>query len=236
MNGRRPYLALGFILAWLLTMQLAYASCDKRPVVPERVELIGRDMLVNGLETTVTALTMRGTPETVSAAFREFWVQEGAPAKGRPQAAGLALSAIDGECFYLLQLPRHSVNGTVKGIFSATSLRGSRQNRVRATDIALPDSIRTMADVESRDFRQVGRTWVLDVPGRGRDSASAYKQKLVEQGWRVISDTPAYALDGTAAVNGYALAMQRGNDRLDAVFSGNGSMSSRAVVNVSRSL
>ena len=213
-EGLRGACRRALLSACLLMLPFAAPAqerCDKQPVAPERIEMVGRDMLINGLESTVTAVTLPGSSQDVSAAFRDFWSREDVPAKGRSLGASLALSALDGDCFYLLQLPRQSTAEAVRGILSVTRLTPrARQHQIRAEQVALPAGGRTLSDIESRDIRQTGRTWVLDVPGRGKEGMEAYQRRLAGEGWRLVAQAPAYALDGSNAVNGHALAMQRG--------------------------
>jgi len=102
------YLASGAWVACSLVAGEAFAgaACDKTPVRPRSVEAIGRDMIVNGVPTSLVGMQFDGTVDDVSKAFREFWTLEDAPAKAKSTASGLMLSAVDGECLYLLNCRR----------------------------------------------------------------------------------------------------------------------------------
>ena len=79
------YLVRGACLAGALITGTAVAgtACNKTPVQPQSAEAIGRDMIVNGVPTSVVGMQFAGTPKDVSKAFRDFWTREDVPAKGR---------------------------------------------------------------------------------------------------------------------------------------------------------
>lgn len=214
----------------------ARATCDKIPVVPARVRMIAGDMLVNGLRSTLSEQTFAASYQEVVQAFRAFWTMAQVPARERTVGTMTMLSALDRDCFYLLQLHRGMPGSQVSGMFSVTKLRtGDANHGTPVIRVPLPERGRTAFDVESRDPTLTGHTWVMTMPGGARANAVRYRATLIEQGWREIAETPAYALDGTRAVRGHALALQRGDERLDAVFSDAKRASSNAVVNVARS-
>src|SRR5262249_31774644 len=82
-------------LAYALLPVAAVAECDRRPVPPERIQVIGRDLLVNGVPTAIYGLEFAQSADLVSDAFRAFWAREGVPAKARLESSGLLLTALD---------------------------------------------------------------------------------------------------------------------------------------------
>jgi hypothetical protein len=161
-----------------------------------------------------------GSIDDVSKAFRAFWTAENAPAKGRSTASGLMLSAVDGNCLYLLNLPLPQERAYTRGLMSVIRLGTGEANlKIPDSAIALPEESKVLSDVESRDGGQTGRTWLLDIPGEARWNAQRYRNRLVSQGWVNVGREPEYQSVGTQSPQGKAFAMQRGKDSVDASFS-----------------
>jgi hypothetical protein len=211
----------------------AAAHCDRFPVPPERVQVIGRDMLVNGMPATIYGLQFAGSANDVSEAFRAFWMREGVPAKARLESSSLLLTALDGPCLYVLTIAPVREGSRAKGLMSVMRLAGGdTAHRIPDDAVPLPQGAKRVSDVESRDPGQAGRTWIVRVAGDAAQQARRYSGLLAAQGWNAIATAPAYivndmangavdhAVDGIQQVAGTAVAMQRGNDRIDAVFSG----------------
>ncbi|SDJ50347.1 hypothetical protein SAMN04487926_15621 [Paraburkholderia steynii] len=195
-------------------------ACDRQSVHAERVQMIGRDMLVNGVPTSVYGMEFDGTPDDVSDAFRTYWTRAHVPATGRRDASGTLLAALDGMCHYVLVIPPRVEGSRTKGLMSVMRLDGAdAAHRIGASTVPLPQGARAVSDVESRDGRQTGRTWLLEVNGDTKDNAQRYARRLQEAGWRIVAQAPALRLDGSQRAMGDVLAMQRGSERVDAVFS-----------------
>jgi hypothetical protein len=222
MTGARSFATLlcaagAFLLS---TQSIADTGCSKQPVDAEHVQMIGRDMLVNGVPTSVFAMEFAGSPDDVSNQFRAFWTREQVPAKGRRDASGLLLSALDGTCHYVLVVPHRLPGASTKGLMSVMRL-DNEGVRHRVPDALMPmlDDATRVSDVESRDPHQAGRTWLVNISGAAADVAQRYRRAWEGQGWAIVANAPAYRLDGSQRVMGDALAMQRGADRIDAIFS-----------------
>lgn len=196
----------------------AGAACDKTPVPPRSSQAFGRDMIVNGVSTSLIGMQFAGSSGDVSNAFREFWIRDDVPAKGRADSSGLLLSALDGECLYLLSIPRGQNTSDTRGLMSVIRLDSKRADyRIPDSSIPLPEDARVMSDIESRDSAQTGRTWMLDIPGEPRWNAQRYRNNLAMRGWVNVGRQPDYQSAGSA-IQGVAFAMQRGGDSLDASF------------------
>ncbi|HEY4353673.1 MAG TPA: hypothetical protein VGN31_20780 [Paraburkholderia sp.] len=230
----------------------AAAGCDRIPVQPERVQTIGRDMLVNGVPTAIYGLEFAGSAHDVAEAFRAFWTREGVPAKARLESSTLLLTALDGPCHYVLLLAPVREGPHAKGLMSVTRLAGGdTTHRIPDEAVPLPQGAKPVSDVESRDPGQSGRTWILRVAGNAAQQARRYSGMLAAQGWTAIAIAPAYtvnstvnsavngaadsAIDGAWQVAGTAVAMQRGSDRIDAIFSGgNDNGAAQVVIHATR--
>jgi hypothetical protein len=222
----------------------AAARCDRLPVQPERVQVIGRDMLIDGMPTTIFGLEFAGSANDVSDAFRSFWTREGVPAKARLEASGLLLTALDGPCHYVLLIAPVREGPHARGLMSVMRLTGGDvTHRIPDDAVPLPQGAKRVSDVESSDPGQSGRTWIVRVAGDAAQQARRYSGLLAAQGWTAIAIAPAYTVDSTAngaagsaqQVAGTAVAMQRGSDRVDAIFSGgNGNSAAQAVIHVTR--
>ncbi|WP_244217860.1 hypothetical protein [Paraburkholderia caledonica] len=177
-------------------------------------------MIVNGVPVSVVGMQFDGTVDDVSKAFRAFWTAENAPAKGRSTASGLMLSAVDGNCLYLLNLPLQQERAYTRGLMSVIRLGTAEANlKIPDSAIPLPEEGKVLSDVESRDRGQTGRTWLLDIPGEARWNAQRYRNRLALQGWINLGREPEYQSVGTRSPQGKAFAMQRGKDSVDASFS-----------------
>jgi hypothetical protein len=199
---------------------VAAAACNKIPVQPESSQAIGRDMIVNGVPTSVTGMQFSGTADDVSAAFREFWTSEDVPQKASPGSSGLLLSALDGPCLYVLDIPSQQDTAPARGLMSVIRLgTGQATHRIPNADVPLPDDSKIVSDVESRDPGQTGRTWLLDIPGEARWNARRYRVSLVRLQWVSLSRQPDYQSAGSPFSQGTAFAMQHGSESIDASFS-----------------
>lgn len=204
----------------------AGAACNKTPVQPRSTEAIGRDMIVNGVPTSVIGMRFAGTTDDVSKAFRDFWTREDVPAKGRPGSSGLLLSALDGPCLYVLSIPSQPDGDPTRGLMSVIRLgSGLAEHRIPNSAVPLPENSKIVSDIESRDPGQTGRTWLLDLPGEARWNAQRYRNSLALRGWVSVGRQPDYRSTGAASAQGApsaqatAFAMQHGSDSLDASFS-----------------
>lgn len=201
---------------------LAGTSCNRVPVPPQSSEAIGRDMIVNGVPTSLVGMQFAGTISDVSNAFRDFWTREDVPAKGRADSSGLLLSALDGNCLYVLSIPRQQNASYTRGLMNVIKLGSSEaDHRIAESNIPLPEESKVLSDVESRDPGQTGRTWLLEMPGEPRWNAQRYRNTLAMQGWVNVGHQPDYQSTGVA-IQGAAFAMQHGSDSLDASFSARG--------------
>ncbi|HWT38414.1 MAG TPA: hypothetical protein VN289_19155 [Paraburkholderia sp.] len=195
-------------------------ACDRQPVQAVRVQTIGRDMLVNGVPASVYGMEFSGTSADVSDEFRAFWTHAHVPSLERRDASGLLLAALDGACHYVLVVSSRGNSGPANGLMSVMRLDGAGAvHRVDASRAPLPRGARTVSDVESRDGRQAGRTWLLDMSGETKNNAQRYARQLQQAGWQVVAQMPSLRLDGSQRAAGFVLAMQRGSERIDAVFS-----------------
>jgi hypothetical protein len=215
-------LARGACLAGMLISGVAMAgtTCNKTPVPPQSSQAFGRDMIVNGVPTSLVGMQFTGTTDEVSNVFREFWSRDDVPAKGSTDSAGLLLSALDGNCLYVLSIPRQQPAAYTRGLMSITRL-GSNQADYRIPDssIPLPENGKVLSDVESRDAGQTGRTWLIDIPGEARWNAQRYRNSLALRGWVSMGRQPDYQSASISMSQGAAFAMQHGSDSLDVSFS-----------------
>ncbi|MFC0399671.1 hypothetical protein [Paraburkholderia rhizosphaerae] len=209
-------------LACALLPVVAVAECDRRPVQPERIQAIGRDMLVNGVPTAVYGLEFAQSADRVSDAFRAFWAREGVPAKARLESSGLLLTALDGACHYVLLITPVRKASPAKGVMSVMRLNGgTARHRIPDTVAPLPPGSKTVSDIESHDPGQTGRTWIVRLDGDAASQARRYGNVLAAQGWTTVALMPVQPIGGTRQTQavGSAIGMQRGRDRVDAVFS-----------------
>lgn len=214
---------------------LAGNACNKTPVPPQSTEAIGRDMIVNGVPTSVVGMQFAGSVRDVSKAFREFWVREDVPAKGRTGPSGLLLSALDDRCLYVLSIPPQPDSTRTRGLMSVVRVGSDPvHHRIPDSAIALPQDSKIVSDVESRDPGQTGRTWLLDLPGEARWNAQRYRNALAMQGWASVSRQADYPSAGVQSAQASAFAMQHGLDSVDVSFSDRDGRTV-AVVNVIRS-
>jgi hypothetical protein len=202
-----------------VNLAVAGTACNKTPVPPQSSQAFGRDMIVNGVPTSLVGMQFAGTSDDVSNAFREFWLREDVPAKGRSDSSGLLLSALDGNCLYVLSIVRQQDAESTRGLMSIIRL-GTNQadHRIPDASIPLPEDSKVMSDIESRDPGQTGRTWMLDMPGQARWNAQRYRNTLIARGWIDVGRQPDYQ-STSSAIQGASFAMQHGRDSLDVSFS-----------------
>jgi hypothetical protein len=204
----------------LIAGAAADAACNKTPVRPQSTVAIGRDMIVNGVPTSVIGMQFAGATNDVSKAFREFWSREDVPAQGRPSSSGLLLSALDGECLYVLSIPPQPVGDRTRGLMSVIRVAGGQAaHRIPDPAVPLPEDGKVVSDVESRDPGQTGRTWLLEIPGDARWNAQRYRNRLTMRGWVSVGRQPDYRSSSVASAQGTAFAMQHGSDSVDVSFS-----------------
>lgn len=197
----------------------AGTACNKTPVQPQSVQAFGRDMIVNGVPTSVVGMQFAGTTDDVSKAFREFWNSEDVPTKVQPGPSGLLLSALDNRCLYVLSIPPQGNGDRTRALMSVIRTGSDAANhRIPNSAVQLPEDSKVISDVESRDPGQTGRTWLLDMPGDARWNATRYRNRLAMQGWSSIGRQPDYQSGGDPSTRGTAFAMQRGQDSVDVSF------------------
>ncbi|CAE6763175.1 hypothetical protein R69927_03898 [Paraburkholderia domus] len=231
------YLLRGCGLAGVLLAGAATAgtTCNKQPIQPQSVQAIGRDMIVNGVPTSVVGMQYAGTPNDVSKAFREFWTSEDVPAKGQSSPSGMLLSALDDHCLYVLSIPPQPEGASTRGLMSVIKLGNDEvRHRIPDSAVPLPEGGKVVSDIESRDPGQTGRTWLLDMPGDARWNAQKYRSILATQGWTRIGRQPDYQSGVAQSTQGTAFVMQHGGDSVDASFSDRNGRTF-AVINATRS-
>jgi hypothetical protein len=207
----------GVLCAWAVA---AGAACNKVPLQPKSSQAIGRDMVVNGVPTSVVGMQFAGTTDDVSTAFREFWTGEDVPAKASASSSGRLLSALDGPCLYVLNIPPEQDGAHTRALMSVIRVGGGQANhRIPDSDVPLPENSKIFSDVESHDQGQTGRTWLLDLPGDARWNAQRYRNSLASRGWVSMGRQPDYQSAATPSIQGTAFAMQHGNDGIDVSFS-----------------
>jgi len=226
---------LALLAAMLLNALPAFAdeACGKIPVTPEKAEWLGRDLVINGMQTDAAMMTFDASTDTISSQFRAFWQKEGAAARAIDTGHELLLSAIDKTCSYTLDVPVHA-NSPVTGLFSAARLSNDTPALPRALQPSaypLPEG-ETVLDMVSHDSGSDARTVQMKLHDSSPErAAQSYAQRLVQQGWREVAQGSAMQ-PRSAAASGYALAMQKGGLRMDAAFSRQDG-STTAVINVS---
>ncbi|MFM0061220.1 hypothetical protein PQR64_37025 [Paraburkholderia phytofirmans] len=222
------------VCALITASAVAGAACNKTPVPPQSVQAFGRDMIVNGVPTSVVGMEFAGTASDVSKAFREFWINEDVPAKGQSNSSGLMLSALDDHCLYMLAIPAQPERSRTRGLMSVIRLGdGEVVHRIPDSAVPLPEGSKILSDVESQDPGQTGRTWLLDISGDARWNAQRYRNSLVAQGWMSVGRQPDYQAVGKSSAQGTAFAMQHGRDSMDVSFSDNDGRTV-AVINATR--
>ncbi|WP_153102293.1 hypothetical protein [Paraburkholderia hayleyella] len=226
---------LGCVLLPLVTVTAQAApTCGKQPVKAARTEVLGRDLLVNGIPTTVLGLTFAGSPDDVIAEFRAFWRKQEVPAMGKRGRGSMLLSALDDDCHYALTIPLKATGGRTRGVLSVTRLGGKVTRRqIPDGTVPLPSNAKVITDIESHDPGQAGRTWVMALPGSASGNAERYRARLAEQGWATVAQGPSYKLDGSQKIVGSIAVMQNGSDQVDAIFSDQGGQT-QAVINATR--
>jgi hypothetical protein len=225
----------GCLICVLITgSAMAGTACNKTPVPPQSVQAFGRDMIVNGVPTSVVGMEFAGTASDVSTAFRDFWTNEDVPAKGRTDSSGLMLSALDDHCLYVLNIPPQPERARTRGLMSVIRLGDSEVgHRIPDSAVPLPEGSKVLSDVESHDPGQTGRTWLLGISGDARWNAQRYRNSLVAQGWMSVGRQPDYQSAGKPTAQGTAFAMQHGRDSVDVSFSDNDGRTV-AVINATR--
>lgn len=212
----------------------ADTACNKQPVETQSVVVIGRDMIVNGVPSSIIGVEVSGTPDDVSNEFREFWSRENVRTKTQSGPSGLLLSALDDHCLYVLSISTQPNGAHTRGLLSVIRMGSDAvKHQVPDSAIPLPEGGKTVTDIESHDPGQTGRTWLIEMPGSARWNAQRYRDLLATEGWVSVGLQPAYQSDDGRAVPNTAFAMQHGADSLDVSFSDRNGKTA-AVINVTR--
>ncbi|ASL46594.1 hypothetical protein bAD24_III04350 [Burkholderia sp. AD24] len=225
---------VGLAAALIAGHVAADPACNKTPVPAQSTQVFGRDMIVNGVPTSIVGVQYAGTIDDVSKAFRAYWTREDVPAKGQTSASGVLLSALDGHCLYVLSLPPQPEGCCARGLLSVIRLDSSQPiHRIADATVPLPEDSRVLSDIESRDPGQTGRTWLLEMPGDARWNAQRYRDTLAAQGWRSLGRQPDYQSSRASSAQSTAFAMQLGRESVDVSFSDRNGKTI-AVVNATR--
>ncbi|TDA47470.1 hypothetical protein [Burkholderia pyrrocinia] len=196
----------------------AASLCDRVPVRAASAQVVGEDMIANGLPMTVVAVQFDESPARVANAFHDYWKRDGIVALELTGPRGTTLSAYDGVCQYVVEIPVGQQRDRTHAVASAMRFDKSGVRHTLSADDAVLPGGNVLSDVESRDPLQVGRTWVIELGGMPDDGAMQYGDELRRHGWKVVAAAAAPEFGGSDS-NGYALAVQKGKRQIDAVFS-----------------
>lgn len=215
----------------------AASQCSRMPVRPDAGAWVSQDTLVDGMPLAVMTVSYRDTPAEVVRRYRAYWDDVGIPSRGLRSTKGWIVTATDGECSYVLQMPvQPGPGGMAAGVYSAMRLRHSdTPTDIASAALPLPLGGKILSDVVSRDPMSVARTVVVKLGGSPARARAIYIANLQAAGWRVLSDAKALAKASGAAGRGYGMALQKEGYKLDAAFVPNGA-STQAVLNLSRQL
>ena len=207
------------------------------PVRPDAGAWISQDTVVDGMPLAVMTVSYRDAPVEVVRRYKAYWDDAGIPSRGLRNKKGWIVTATDGECSYVLQMPAQpDPRGMAAGVYSAMRLRHSdTPTDVGSTALPLPLGGKVLSDVVSRDPMAVGRTVVVQLSGGAARARDVYVANLQAAGWRVLTNAKALGKGGSASGRGYGMALQKEGYKLDAAFVPNGA-STQAVLNLSRQL
>jgi hypothetical protein len=230
-------------LGYLSTAGLAHAAssaasqCARMPVRPDVGAWVSQDTVVDGMPLAVMTVGYRDTPDGVVRRYKAYWDESGIPSRGLRNKKGWLVTATDGECSYVLQMPAQpDPRGMATGVYSAMRLRQAEiPTDVGSTALPLPLGGKVLSDVVSRDPMAVARTVVVQLRGSAARARESYIANLEAAGWRVLSNAKALGKTGSASGRGYGMALQKEGYKLDAAFVPNGA-STQAVLNLSRQL
>jgi hypothetical protein len=224
--------ALGGMLAAATVPAFADGTCGDMPVTGQKVEWVGRDMVINGTPTQAALISFNLTSEQVADAFTQYWQQRGVATHRMHDKTMLLVSALSAQCSYTMELPLNQ-SAPVRGLYSVMQLGDAKTlpRTLRPSNYPLPAG-QILLDMTSSDAGTTARTVQMSLPQASAQQASAdYAARLKRDGWHTISGGPAVGRPNSAPF-GYALAMQKDAYRLDAAFTpARGSTS--VVINVS---
>ncbi|MCO5396868.1 hypothetical protein [Ralstonia soli] len=215
----------------------AATQCARMPARPDAGAWVSQDTVVDGMPLAVMTVSYRGTPTEVVRRYKAYWDDAGIPSRGLRNKKGWIITATDGECSYVLQMPTQpDPRGMASGVYSAMRLRhADAPADVGSAALPLPLGGKVLSDVVSRDPMAVGRTVVVQLSGSAARARDVYVANLQAAGWRVLTNTKALGKGGSASGRGYGMALQKEGYKLDAAFVPNGA-STQAVLNLSRQL
>jgi len=241
-SGRAARARLACLLAAVAIVPHAYAAsatdaCSRPPLKPDAAAWLGEDTQVNGMPVAVASVSYKDSANEVARRYRAYWDDAGVASRALRSRKGWMITALEGECSYVLQLPEQpGMRGMTSGLFSVMRLRqADLPDPVGARAMPLPPGGKVLSDVVSRDPMAMGRTVVLDLDGSARGTHQQYLARLRADGWRLLSDAAAPRLSGRPSPEGYATALQKEGYRLDASFMPNGA-ATRVVLNLARTL
>jgi hypothetical protein len=232
MRTFRGLAAIGCVLASAATAAFADSTCGEMPVTGQKVEWVGRDMVINGTPTQAALISFNLSSNQVADDFTQYWQQRGVATHRMHDKTMLLVSALSAQCSYTMELPLNQL-APVRGLYSVMQLGEAKTlpRMLRPSNYPLPAG-QIVLDMTSSDAGTIARTVQMTLPQASSQQASAdYAARLTREGWHTISGGPAVARANSAPF-GYALAMQKDAYRLDAAFTpGRGSIS--VVINVS---
>lgn len=231
------------MLASLGTIGIAHAAssaasqCSRMPVRPDAGAWVSQDTVVDGMPMAVMTVSYRNAPAEVVRSYKAYWDDAGILSRGLRNNKGWIVTATDGECSYVLQMPaRPDPRGMASGVYSAMRLRHvDTPTDVGSNALPLPLGGKVLSDVVSRDPMAVARTVVVQLSGSAARARENYAANLQAAGWRVLSNAKALGKASGASGRGYGMALQKEGYKLDAAFVPNGA-STQAVLNLSRQL
>lgn len=215
----------------------AASQCARMPLRPDVGAWISQDTVVDGMPLAVMTVSYRNTPGDVVRRYKAYWDDAGIPSRGVHNHKGWIVTATDGECSYVLQMPAQpDPRGMAAGVYSAMRLRKTdTPTDVGSAALPLPLGGKVLSDVVSRDPMAVGRTVVVQLSGSAARARDSYLANVQAAGWRVLSSAQALGKSTGTGRRGYGMALQKEGYKLDAAFVPNGA-STQAVLNLSRQL
>jgi len=206
-------LALTATLTTVLVSRAGPACADPGalaglPLPPEaESRAISTDVMQNGLSTSIASFGTSATIERTLAFYRDVWpASEDDPGHAEARLGDWSvISRVEGDALLVVQL-RDGAPGAV-GLLSAVS-------RTRDVGVALPPPPmpaggQLLSSLSTRDAGSVAVTSVVSSSARPGEVAAFYRDDLVRDGWRIVSDR----IDDGASV----LLFDRRGSRLELV-------------------
>jgi hypothetical protein len=154
--------------------------CAEFPAPEGRLEMVAKDMQINGVPMTIKELWSKQAPQTVLQFYRQRWARNRVGTFEYPLDGWQAIATIDGRCFYTVQV---QPDGQGTRALLGVSARREVSTRDPGSGFPKMSGSRVFNDIDHRDGVKTARTVMLANEFSPSTNATFYRNAFTTDGW-----------------------------------------------------